>query len=106
MGFFDIFSDADSKPEVIEAQLNATVSGRVQGVGFRWWTAGEAKHLKLVGYAKNLDNGDVKIVAQGSQESCEKLLAILTSGNTAGHVEHVDAEITQPTGSYKGFGTY
>lgn len=106
MGFFDIFSDATSQPEIIEAQLNATVSGQVQGVGFRWWTAGEAKHLKLVGYAKNLDNGDVEIVAQGSKESCENLLATLQAGDTAGHITGLDADITQPTGSYKGFGIY
>lgn len=106
MGFFDMFNDEKVEPGPREAQLNATISGRVQGVGFRWWTAGEAKTLGLVGYAKNLDNGDVEVVAQGSRESCEKLQTIFGSGNTAGHVENVDAEITQPTGSYKGFGTY
>nr|WP_239478990.1 acylphosphatase [Rothia sp. ZJ1223] len=86
--------------------MNATVSGKVQGVGFRWWTAGEAKNLKLVGYAKNLDNGDVEVVAQGARESCQQLLDVLQSGDTAGHVESVTADISQPTGTFKGFGTY
>lgn len=47
MGFFDYFT-ADKAPlEPPTHQLNAIVHGRVQGVGFRWWTAGEAKPLGL-----------------------------------------------------------
>lgn len=106
MGFFDFFTHEPAEPQQVEAQLTARVSGRVQGVGFRWWTAGQARPLKLVGYAKNLDNGDVEIVAQGSREACQNLDAILRSGDTAGHVTQVESDISQPTGSYKGFGTY
>lgn len=105
MGFFDVFS-GKGPAEPIEAQLVATVYGKVQGVGFRWWTAGIAKPLGLVGYAKNLDDGSVEIIAQGSRGAVEELLAELQSGDTAGRVDHLDADITQPVGSYKGFGIY
>lgn len=105
MGFFDIFSGKEPAGPV-EAQLMATVYGKVQGVGFRWWTAGIAKSLGLVGYAKNLDDGSVEIIAQGSRAAVEELLAELQSGDTAGRVDHLDADITQPVGSFKNFGIY
>ncbi|WP_140397059.1 acylphosphatase, partial [Escherichia coli] len=43
----------------------AWVYGRVQGVGFRYTTQYEAKKLGLTGYAKNLDDGSVEVVACG-----------------------------------------
>ncbi|WP_346845295.1 acylphosphatase [uncultured Rothia sp.] len=92
--------------QATEAQLNATVTGQVQGVGFRWWAKGEAEPLGLTGYAKNLVDGSVEILAQGSEENCKKLLAKLNSGDTAGQVEKVDAEIVAAQGSFKDFGTY
>ncbi|MCX8648942.1 acylphosphatase [Gilliamella sp. B2776] len=46
-------------------QLKIQVSGRVQGVGFRFFTQQKAKKLGLLGYVKNLDNGDVEILVQG-----------------------------------------
>lgn len=109
MGFFDFLSDhkgTKQAAEPAEAQLAAIVSGRVQGVGFRWWVAGEAKPLGLVGYAKNLDDGTVEVIAQGRRADCESLLAALKSGDTAGHVEKVQAEMGEPEGRYKSFGIY
>ena len=45
----------------------AWVYGRVQGVGFRYTTQYEAKRLGLTGYAKNLDDGSVEVVACGEE---------------------------------------
>ena len=104
VGFFDLFADKTPE-EPAEAQLTAYVQGRVQGVGFRWWCAGAAKPLGLSGYAENLDDGRVKVIAQGSRASCERLLETLNSGDTAGHVDFVDASFTEPQGTFKGFGT-
>ena len=97
MGFFDLFTDKTPE-EPAEAQLTAYVQGKVQGVGFRWWCAGAAKPLGLSGYAENLDDGRVKA-------SCERVLVALNSGDTAGHVDFVDASFTEPQGTFKGFGT-
>ena len=104
MGFFDLFADKTPE-EPAEAQLTAYVQGRVQGVGFRWWCAGAAKPLGLSGYAENLDDGRVKVIAQGNRASCERLLETLNSGDTAGYVDFVDASFTEPQGTFKGFGT-
>ena len=64
-------------------QVKIRVCGRVQGVGFRFFTYQEATKLGLVGYVKNLDNGDVEIVAQGDNISINKLLQWVEQGGPA-----------------------
>ncbi len=46
-------------------RLTAWVRGRVQGVGFRWWTRARALELGLAGWALNLSDGRVEVVAEG-----------------------------------------
>ena len=92
--------------EVPEARLHATVSGVVQGVGFRYWTLGEAEKRGLVGTAGNLLDGTVEVVAEGTREDVEGLLAWLRSGNTPGHVEDVDATIGPATGEFTRFSLF
>ena len=58
----------------------AWIYGRVQGVGFRYTTQYEAKKLGLTGYAKNLDDGSVEVVACGDEGQVEKLIQWLKSG--------------------------
>jgi acylphosphatase len=70
-------------------RLTAWVHGRVQGVGFRWWTRSRAAELGLRGYAGNLRDGRVEVVAEGPREDCDKLLELLRGGATPGHVELV-----------------
>ncbi len=55
----------------------AWVYGRVQGVGFRYTTQYEAKRLGLTGYAKNLDDGSVEVVACGEEGQVEKINAVV-----------------------------
>lgn len=59
-------------------RLIVVVRGRVQGVGFRWWTRARALELGLVGTATNLPDGQVEVVVEGLRESCERLLTLLT----------------------------
>jgi acylphosphatase len=58
-------------------RLTMWVRGRVQGVGFRWWTRSRALELGLSGWACNLDDGRVEVVAEGPRPRCEELLALL-----------------------------
>jgi acylphosphatase len=53
------------------------VRGRVQGVGFRWWTRARALELGLAGFARNLDDGRVEICAQGPPEAIEALRELI-----------------------------
>ncbi|MFP5346090.1 MAG: acylphosphatase [Actinomycetes bacterium] len=58
-------------------RLHAFVTGHVQGVGFRWWVSDRADELGLDGYAKNLPDGRVEVLAQGPRQACEALLRLL-----------------------------
>jgi acylphosphatase len=84
-------------------RMTAWVRGHVQGVGFRWWTRSRALELGLVGYAANLSDGGVKIVAEGPQTACERLLALLRSESTPGQVQQVTERFAQPRGGITGF---
>lgn len=53
------------------------VRGRVQGVGFRWWTRARALELGLVGHARNMDDGRVEVVAEGLPEALDRLGELL-----------------------------
>ena len=78
-----------------------TVSGRVQGVFFRASTREVAENLGVTGYAINLDNGDVEVLACGDDAALGKLRAWLQHGPRRAVVESVveaDAECLPPEG--------
>ena len=60
--------------KIEKAAVKIRVSGRVQGVGYRFFIARIAYEFDLKGYAKNLFNGDVEIFAEGRKEFLEDLL--------------------------------
>lgn len=66
------------------------ISGRVQGVGFRWFAREAADGLGLTGYARNLRDRRVEVVAQGKPEILKKLEDQLRSGPPLARVENVD----------------
>lgn len=84
-------------------RLTAYVHGTVQGVGFRWWTRSRALELGLTGYAKNLADGRVLVVAEGPRPALDALLARLRSGDTAGSVDLVVESFGPARGEYSGF---
>ena len=84
-------------------RLTALVSGRVQGVGFRWWTRCRALELGLVGQAANLPDGRVRVSAEGPRRDCERLVELLRGGATPGHVDGVQARFGPVEGGFTGF---
>lgn len=85
-------------------RLTAWVRGKVQGVGFRWWTRAYALETGgLAGYVSNLADGRVQIVAEGDRERCERLLLWLRDGDTPGRVDGVTEIWGLPRGGYEGF---
>lgn len=84
-------------------RLTAFVRGRVQGVGFRWWTRARALELGLVGSATNLADGRVEVVVEGPRAGCERLLALLGSPAAPGRVSGVSATWSAPRGGAVGF---
>jgi acylphosphatase len=94
-------------PDVV--RLTVWLSGRVQGVGMRWWVRARALELGLAGSASNLRDGRVEIVAEGARPAVETLLDLLAvpaaaapagrPGRISGVVERWD----QPHGGLEGF---
>ena len=90
--------------ETEEQRLEARATGRVQGVGFRHFTRGEARRLGLAGWVRNEGDGSVRVVAEGPREALEGLLDALRQGPTSAQVTDVEATWTSATGDLDGFG--
>ena len=75
--------------------LHVRISGRVQGVGFRWFVREEARRLGLSGWVTNLPTGEVEVAAGGTPESLERLRRALSVGPAGATVEQT-AEIGDP----------
>ncbi len=84
-------------------ELYAVVSGRVQGVGFRYFVVQTAQTLGLRGYARNDSTGDVEVVAQGPRPALEHLLVLLRQGPSAARVQDVEATWRTRTEHFSGF---
>jgi acylphosphatase len=69
-----------------------TVTGQVQGVGFRWAAQGEADRLGVVGRVRNRTDGAVEIVAQGDRPAMDAFAAWLEEGPRFAKVADVDVE--------------
>ncbi len=66
------------------------ISGCVQGVGFRWFVLRQAEELGVGGWARNLPDGRVEVVASGPPAVLEQLDAALQRGPRMAYVENVD----------------
>ena len=69
--------------------LHFLIRGRVQGVGFRWFVHREASELKLRGWVRNTEDGNVEIVAAGAKEDLDDLRASLRRGPRGSRVDGI-----------------
>ena len=83
--------------------LYAIVHGLVQGVAFRHYTRETARNLSLNGYARNLPDGTVEVLAEGKKDALETLASWLEHGPSHARVEHVDIDWRDPTGKAEPF---
>jgi acylphosphatase len=79
------------------------VSGRVQGVFFRQTTAQEATRLGLMGWVKNLPDGDVEAVVEGESETVDRLIAWCHHGPPSARVDDVSISWETATGEFTRF---
>jgi acylphosphatase len=84
--------------DVSRGAFSAVVQGRVQGVGFRWATRRVARDLGLVGRVRNLADGTVEVVAEGSQGELEALGTWLRTGPTGARVDRLTLVAREPEG--------
>jgi len=88
---------------MIEERLEATVHGRVQGVGFRVFVLREARHLGLRGWVANEPGRRLRCVAEGPRAALESLLRALNEGPAGASVERVEHSWGHATGEFGGF---
>lgn len=83
--------------------VRATVIGRVQGVGFRYFAGTTAGTLGVVGWVRNLSNGDVEVWAQADAELLEQFIGRLRVGPPTAYVQNVAVEWQEPDPTLSGF---
>jgi len=79
------------------------ITGRVQGVGFRHFTRKNAENLGVTGWVKNLSDGRVEAVFQGSEEQIEELIQRCKKGPVASYVQNIEIEKNSGEEDYKNF---
>jgi acylphosphatase len=79
------------------------VSGRVQGVGFRYFARRVAGRLGIAGWVRNLPDGSVEAVADGTPEELARFQAELRIGPTLAEVTRVTATASDPDEPLAGF---
>jgi acylphosphatase len=79
------------------------VKGRVQGVGFRYFAIRAAAGCGVVGTVRNMPDGSVEAIAEGSDKAVEEFRQELVRGPSYAKVTAVDETPLQPTGRYHGF---
>ncbi len=62
------------------------VHGKVQGVGYRKFVLNKAKYCNITGYVKNLENGIVEVVAEGTNLDMDNFIRFLRIGSAFSHV--------------------
>lgn len=86
------------------ARLEASVRGRVHGVGFRYYVVSRAERLGLTGWVSNEQDGSLRCVAEGPRNDLELLLDALKEGPASALVEDVLEDWLAYTGHWGTFG--
>ena len=89
--------------EKIRKAVLVRVAGRVQGVGFRVWTRGEAEKLGLAGWVRNEPDGAVKALLVGSEAAVSMMMERLRHGPSAAAVTNVTQEAAEAADAPAGF---
>ena len=79
------------------------ISGRVQGVGFRYFAIRVARRAGVVGTVRNLSDGTVEAIAEGSETAISEFRAEIERGPSYGNVSRIDETEIKITGQYSGF---
>jgi acylphosphatase len=79
------------------------ISGRVQGVGFRWFAHDAAAREGVAGWVRNLPDGTVEAWVEGESESVTRVERALRMGPRGARVDTVYAETEDAPGGYEGF---
>ncbi len=95
--------DRQDSRDGADQRLEIRVTGRVQGVGFRWHACEEAVRLGLVGWARNRADGSVQIVAEGPRAALLALADWAARGPARARVDGCETAWSEPSGTLAGF---
>lgn len=84
-------------------RLDARVTGRVQGVGFRHFVKTTARALGLIGWVQNEADGSVTVCAEGPPDALDRLESALRDGPSGARVEAVEASRSDAEGAFNRF---
>ncbi|MEM0146826.1 MAG: acylphosphatase [Conexivisphaerales archaeon] len=84
----------------MKARVEVNVYGLVQGVGYRAFVKRAADTLHIYGYAENMPDGSVRIVAEGEMENLEELIKECSKGPTLSQVESITKKWYPYTGEF------
>ena len=84
-------------------RIHAIVKGKVQGVFYREFTRREGESLGISGFARNLKDGSVEIVAEGGEKQLKEFEKKFRKGPLMAFVTDVEVKEEQPTGEFDGF---
>ena len=86
-------------------RLTARITGRVQGVGFRWWAQRQAESLGLVGWVMNADDErSVELVAEGDTEALAEFERLMRVGPSGARIESFETDRGPASGQFHRFG--
>jgi acylphosphatase len=97
-----LMPNPSASQELIRAHV--FISGTVQGVGYRYYTARQAQRLGVNGWVRNLSDGRVEAVFEGSRKAVEEIISWCYRGSSAAVVKDVAVEYKEPEG-LQGFET-
>lgn len=83
--------------------VRVLISGRVQGVCFRAYTRERALQLGVDGFVRNLPDGRVEMVAEGTEEDVDALVEWASRGPSYARVTEIDVQEEEYTGRFTGF---
>ncbi len=85
------------------SRVHTVITGRVQGVGFRYFVIRNAKQLGLVGWVRNRTDGAVEIVAEGDKQDLQGLVSKLKIGPPTAWIENISIQWQPPLGHFADF---
>ncbi len=80
----------------LDVRAHVRLSGRVQGVGFRYWAADLARGRQLTGWVRNLDSGGVEAVVQGPRANVEDFVRWCEEGPSGAYVRELRVAWDEP----------
>lgn len=85
------------------SRAHVFISGRVQGVSFRWYTQRKAEELGLTGWVRNLSDGRVEAIFEGDEKAVRNAVAWCQVGPRSARVDDVDVTYGEPTHDFRRF---